>query len=152
MINLYLVYCIYKLDIMKKLLLLFIGLTVISCGGSDDDSSSEIDQSAELIGAWQKNFEALGSDPTNNYLISQNGEPFPLYTFDNDGTITITQISPTGDLIQYYSYVVSGPGTYTMTGYGYTYDYEYKIEGNTLTLTEPTNEDDTVISKFVRVE
>ncbi len=43
-----------------------------------------------------------------------------------------------------------------MTGYGYTDDYEYKIEGNTLTLTEPTNigpvEDDTVITKFVRVE
>ena len=51
MINLYLVYCIYKLDIMKKLLLLLIGLTVISCSGSDDEGVV-VRTTDPFIGSW----------------------------------------------------------------------------------------------------
>ena len=146
---------------MKKILLLLIGLTIISCS-SDDDSSSEIDQSAKLIGSWKSNnFEAFGSDPTTNTdqgdTIDQGDTVDQFLTYYNNGTLTYSS----GNYVLSYEYEVTGPGKYTSTYSNdgrqpLLLDVEYKIEGNTLTLTEPTNigpvYPDTVISTYVKVE
>jgi len=58
---------------MKKILLLLIGLTIISCGGSDDDDV--LRTTDPIIGTWS--FEGNDDDPFTN-------------TYKSDGTITLS--------------------------------------------------------------
>ena len=80
MINLYLVYCIYKFDIMKKLLLLLIGLTVISCSGSDDDVEDN-----PIVGDWST--EITYNTVAMSGLPAERNEYFYFFSFKSDGTV-----------------------------------------------------------------
>jgi len=93
-INLYLVYCIYKLDIIKKLLLLLIGLTVISCGGSDDDVDVEDNP---IVGDWSTEFISIRSNSYTNGIVNSpcygikvievRNEYSYFFSFKSDGTV-----------------------------------------------------------------
>ena len=83
MINLYLVYCIYKFDIMKKLLLLLIGLTVISCGGSDDDDVT----TDPLIGTWTKSYNFFGNGTETAVSVEET------IIFNSNGTLIYMDVS-----------------------------------------------------------
>ena len=69
---------------MKKIILLLIGLTVISCGGNDDDDSNLSVGIDPIIGTWKAsvdqsaNFAALGFTDSVIFKIS--------LTFNSDGT------------------------------------------------------------------
>ena len=43
------VHCIDKLDIMKKVMLLFLGLILISCGGGDDEDVTPVQVTPEPV-------------------------------------------------------------------------------------------------------
>ena len=66
--------------IMKKFILLFLGLAVISCGGSDDDDAID-----PLIGVWVHTFY---SDSTN--VIGEDcGDSFTKIMVNSDGSYSV---------------------------------------------------------------
>jgi len=135
---------------MKKILLLFIGLTIISCSSGDDSSDEEtivIDQWAELLGAWKKTGEAWGSDPTNIEIATGIERIKTYFANGKEDTYTMTFHRVIDNTKQYYDIVKTGPNTYTSTyrGNGRVTDYRFKIEGNNLTVTEPYNDTNTFI-------
>jgi len=62
---------------MKKILLLLIGLTIISCSSDDDDTRT----TDPLIGVWESEYE-VGSE---TLTVKSNGTFIFLYEYD-DGT------------------------------------------------------------------
>ena len=133
MINLYLVYCIYKLDIMKKLLLLLIGLTVISCGGSDDDDVT-IDP---VVGTWlSSNSDGSSIDTANDGrdIISY------LVVFNSNGTMAATtEYSPSPNGVSNGTWENLGSDL-TSISQTYLLTYDGKQEQGTFTFTEDFNE------------
>ena len=79
------VYCIDKLDIMKKLLLLLLLVPIISCSSDDDDTTGTNDP---LIGTWTTSYTELGVAYNDSYKINSNGTY--IYTKDEDDEYTET--------------------------------------------------------------
>ena len=69
---------------MKKILLLLIGLTIISCGSDDDDVTTD-----PLIGTWIKSTQfSNGSNLEESYIINSNGTYIETETGIYTGTDT----------------------------------------------------------------
>ncbi len=70
---------------MKRIILLLIGLTVISCGGNDDDNNLSVGIDP-IIGTWKAsvdqsaNYAALGLGSTDSVIFRV------ILTFNSNGT------------------------------------------------------------------
>src|SRR5689334_13047117 len=78
---------------MKKLIYLFIAITVFSCNKSDDNNSNKITIQT-LAGDYRiTSAKVNGTDVLNNYLPSCQQDD--IYTLNTDSTYTITDAGTT---------------------------------------------------------
>lgn len=120
--------------LMSILMMTFVSVAFVSCGGDDDDlddgTTEEVEETydSKLIGKW-----------LYSYTDSYGGTNRITREFNKDGTFTINQVyTDKNGTIQDSD---SGSGTWQQYGntiyfnfYGSTYTVTYSISGNTLIL------------------
>ena len=118
---------------MKKILLLLIGLTIISCS-SDDDNTRTTDP---LIGVWETEFRGARTI----YTVNTNGTFVRLYEYDDDHNEKYLEGTTNGEWSNRGSDFNSLGQTYALSFEGGGLDMYYMDDDNTRTLAPVFSED-----------